>query len=275
MFLAVQEFLSQADSLFGQTLLEYAHSLDNAGFDQPDFLSQACFMNPANFTWETKSNLTMVWGNASVVTTIISDAWLKVTSSLSMMDAWKEWHSWIDSPMMPMVIDSTWFQIDQVMWEAAKRFDRPGQSGRVAKELGLINPYDPNRPTFTEYIFSSLDPKHGTIEPAKTPAPAPSPFIESIRMATSNDAAVQSGHAFRAEKLDSLPKPKIKTRGKDLPPDNMNIEDTNDDDADRSTLPESLPTGYKLGKKVLKVPFISQCLISCIRNWSTDFPSFA
>lgn len=215
-------------------------------------------MNPANFTWETDAKLIKAWGNASVVTDVICEAWLEVTSSLSMMDVWRYGHNFIDSALMPIHIDAMWFQTDLVLWEAAKGLDKPGEPGRVAKELGLINPHDPYRPTFTSFIFRSLDPKNGRIEPAKTPAPAPTAFVEAIPVASGSDSAVQSGHAFRAENKDSKPKPKVKTRGKDTPSENITTEDANDHDHGLSNLPDSLPTEYKMGRKVLKVHFLSR-----------------
>jgi hypothetical protein len=249
----VQEFVSQTDSPFVQELLKYVHALDKSGFDQPDFLPQTCFMNPVNFDWKTDGRLDKEWGNAGEVMFFMGQAWSRVMRSLSMMDAWRLGHSMGDSLMVPLTIDATWFATDQFLWEAAKKLDRPGQPGRVAKEFGLINPNDPNRPTFTEFIFQSLDPRNTKTEAAKKPDPAPSPYEETIPMAAPTDSVARSGHAFLSEKQNSIPKDKAKTRGKDGMTERVVTENPEDDgDNDQSSLPDSLPTGFKMGKKALK-----------------------
>jgi hypothetical protein len=252
----VNEFVSQTQSPFVQDLLKYALTLDKSGYDQPEFLPQTCFMDPANFVWETDDEHDMQWGNASVVMFVLGRAWNKVMTSVSMMDAWQVGHNIRESnPLMEMyAVDEMWLSADRLLWDAAKRFDRPEQPGRVAKELGLISPYDPNRPKFSEFIFRSLDPRNGKIEATNIPVPAPSPYKQTIPSAASTDSASQSGHAFLSDKQNSFPKEKVKTRGQNGTTENAEMENSEDDGNEGpSSLADSLPTEFKMGKKCLKV----------------------
>jgi hypothetical protein len=249
----VDEFASQTYSPFVQDLLKYALTLDQSGYDQPEFLPQTCFMNPSNFVWETDRD--MQWGNAGVVMFAMGEAWSKVMTSVSMMDAWQVGNSMRkSSPLLEMyAVDAMWLSADRLMWEAAKRLDRPEQPGRVAKELGLISPYYPNRPKYSEFIFQSLDPRNGKIEDTTNPVLAPSPYKQMIPVAASTDSAAQSGHAFLSDKQNSIPKEKIKTRGQNGTTENAVTENSEDDgNKSQSSLADSLPTEFKVGKKSLK-----------------------
>jgi hypothetical protein len=142
------------------------------------------------------------------------------------------------------------------MWEAAKGLDNPRQQGRVAKVFGLVDPHDGNRPTFTEYIFKSLEPSKHRIEASSTPAPAPPPptYVESIPTTTPPESAAKSGHAYLNEIHESRPKSKKKTKGI-ATLDNPN-EEPEPDDIELEGLesfPVALPTYFKLGKRLLKV----------------------
>lgn len=136
------------------------------------------------------------------------------------------------------------------------QLDNPGESGRVAKVFGLINPHDRNRPSFTKYFFRSLEPSsRGHIEASSTPAPAPCPYVESIPVATLSESAAKSGHAYVSATSDSRPKSKKKTKGTTKSGTTLNEPDGITEVAPEETksFPVALPAHFKLGKRLLKV----------------------
>jgi hypothetical protein len=194
------------------------------------------------------------WGDASKVVQAMGDTWQGVTWGISM---WNSIPQLLGHPMhMPGAFDRMWYQADLLMWNAAKSLDRPGESGRVAKQFGLVNPHSPLRPTFTELIFKSLEPSTRAIKPATTPAPAPSPYVETIPIAAPTESAVKSGHAFVAESSENRPKSKKKTKATAASSATPNEEPDHVDEVKSDGLenfPVALPTHYKLGKRLLKV----------------------
>jgi len=183
----------------------------------------------------------------------IVDVWQGVTWEITLWDS--------ILPMripeyLPQAFDMMWYQADLVMWNAAKQLDKPGEPGRVAKEFGLIDPHSISRPTFTEYIFRSLEPSASPIEAATTPAPAPSPYFEAIPTATPSESAAKSGHAYASEINQTQPKPKQKTRGTAVLDGDSHEAEVLADEDDREGLesfPAALPTHFKLGKRLMKV----------------------
>jgi hypothetical protein len=194
------------------------------------------------------------WGDASKVVQAMGDTWQRVTWEISMWDSIPQL---LGHPIhMPSAFDMMWYQADLLMWNAAKSLDRPGESGRVAKQFGLVNPHSPTRPTFTEFIFKSLEPSTRAIKPATTPAPAPSPYVETIPIAAPTESAVKSGHAFVAESSENRPKSKRKTKATAASSSTPNEEPDHVDEVKSDGLenfPVALPTHYKLGKRLLKV----------------------
>jgi len=140
------------------------------------------------------------------------------------------------------------------LWDVAKNFDRQDDPGRVAKEFGLIDPNDPEKPTYTNDVFKLLEARSQTaaISPV---APKPSPFVDGFPVATLNDSTVKSGHAFVSESEYSKPKEKPKTRGtaiSDTAEDGVE-EGIDDDEEDSQSFPDVLPAQFKLGKRLMKV----------------------
>jgi hypothetical protein len=241
------------DSPFGQELRKYAISLDALGYSKSDFLPEVSFMDPSKYQGRP-TFLKPRWGDASRVVQAMSDTWQMMTWQITM---WDSIPHLLGPPMyMPRAFDMMWYQADLLMWNAAKSLDRPGESGRVAKQFGLVNPHSLTRPTFTEFIFKSLEPSTRLIEPATTPAPAPSPYVEAIPTAAPTESAVKSGHAFVAEASENKTKTKKKTKGTtatgSTPKDEPDlIYEVKPDGLE--TFPVALPTHYKLGKRLLKV----------------------
>jgi hypothetical protein len=157
----------------------------------------------------------------------------------------------------PQIFDAMWRKADLTLWEAGKHLDGLGESGRVAREFGLINPHDRNRPTFTQYFFKSLEPSNNRIEASSTPAPVPPPYVDSIPTAAPSESAAKSGHAYVAETSENRPKSKKKTKGVVASKISTNQEpdriDEIEEEPSLATFPFSLPTHFKLGKRLLKV----------------------
>lgn len=199
------------------------------------------------------------WGDASRVIQTQANHWSAVTWEVDgMLDHLPHLLNMEGKPeQMILAFDMMWLQTDIQMWEGAKKLDRPGESGRVAKEFGLVDPKSPTRPTFTEYLFKSLIPSTQAIEAATTPAPAPSPYVEAISAVAPSEKSTQSGHAFVTETVEDRSKSKKKTKGK--PAANLAL-DAEVFDAEEpqglESFPIALPTHFKLGKRHLKVIFI-------------------
>ena len=107
-----------------------------------------------------------------------------------------------------------------------------------------------------EYIFKLLEPSKHHIEASSTPAPAPAPpiYVESIPTVTSPESAEKSRYAYLNEICESRPKSKKKMKGI-VTLDNPN-EEPKPDDIELEGLesfPVTLPTYFKLGKRLLKV----------------------
>jgi len=195
--------------------------------------------------------LTPHWGDASKITHRCGATWSHVTWSLSIMDSFPQFAGNLLN--MPHVFDAMWKKVDVLMWEAAKHLDNPGESGRVAKMFGLINPHDRNRPTVTKYIFRSLEPSRGRIEASTTPAPAPCSFVEAIPIATPSESIAKSGHAYVNAINENRPKSKKKTKGTATPGTPANEQPDPVDEVELDQLPFALPTQFKLGRRFMKV----------------------
>jgi hypothetical protein len=253
---AFQEFHTQVvDSAFGQELRKYALSLDTLAYNKPDFLPVVSFMDPSKYQGR-ESILKPRWGDASRVIQSLGDTWHGVTWQVTMWDSIPQL---LGPPTMyiPVTFDMMWHQADLLMWNAAKKLDRPGESGRVAREFGLVNPHSPSRPTFTKFIFKSLEPSTRPIEPATTPALAPSPYVDAIPTAAPSESTAQSGHAYVSGAAENRPKSKKKTKGTaSLSATRPNEEPDHTDEGENEglqDLPVTLPTHFKLGKRLLKV----------------------
>ncbi|KAJ7591521.1 hypothetical protein C8J56DRAFT_935771 [Mycena floridula] len=151
-------------------------------------------------------------------------------------------------PVLIAAFQTAWEFNDRILWNAAKYWDRPDQPGRVAREFGLLDPKDPNRPSYTRGLFQLLG------ETPETPAPAASvkeEYVHSFPVAAAGEG-IMSGHAYTKETEPSRPKNKSKTTGTTEPttvkaPPEPVLDQTLDD------FPDILPRTFKLPKKILKV----------------------
>ena len=234
-----------------------ALSLYPIGHNKPDLLRHVSFMDPTKIM--KPPPYLPHWGDISRIINSCGETWLAVTWSLStsMTDMMHITPQIFGDPLkFSHVFDAMWTKADSTMWEAGKRLDHPGESGRVAKVFGLINPYDVNRPTFTKYIFRSLEPSRGRVEAASTPAPAPSPYVEAIPIAGTSESAAKSGHAYVSETNKNKPQNKKKTK-RTAAPNTTSVEEpghiNEDEQEGEDSFPVTLPTHFKLGKRLLKV----------------------
>lgn len=227
--------------------------MDGLGYNRPDFLPQLSIFDPTKINIAPNDGPEAGYGDASRVISSIGNTWLSITSQLSM---WKFLPRLFQSlfvgyEQVPIVFDEIWAAADLHLWSAARRLDRLGKPGPVARAFGLIDPSDPNRPTSMMHLLRDLDPSKS--EAATTPAPMPPSRIEAIPVSGPTESAVRSGHAFVAENMELRPKEKPKTRGV-VVSDVSNAGDVTvrEDDEFRS-LPQMLPPQFKMGKKILRV----------------------
>jgi hypothetical protein len=261
-----EEFWAQIfQSPFGERLRQYACSLDEFGYNKPDFLQQVAFMDLSR-TRTPPGLSNPYWGDASRVIEIMTETWNTVIWNISMGLVLP--HISSGNHLPPGLFDKMWYQTDLLMWTSAMALDKPDEPGRVAKEFGLVDPRDPNRPTFTMQHLRSLQRR---LEPATTPAPEPARTLngEGTHLLTPSESVAKSGHAYITETKENLPKAKTKTRGTAAPEVEVtecgvSVADELDDDEE---VPMALPTEYKLGRKQLKV-----CAFICLKANQIDSP---
>lgn len=250
----VLEFRAQTtDSPFGQALRQHVSSLESQGFSKPDFLSEISYMDPSKYS-VVPTLMNTAWYDASRVTQSMGSLWSAVTWTISMWDYLPQIVTG-DPAMLLQVFDTMWYQTDLTLWNAAKQLDRPGESGRVAKEYGLVDPNRSDRPTFFKFLLASTR-EPPTLE--TTPAPAPSPYVEAIPTAAPTESAVQSGHAYLTETAQEKPKKsKKKTKGvATVDPQSLGTAVLDQNEAEPQGLesfPVKLPSEFKIGKRPLKV----------------------
>jgi hypothetical protein len=245
-------------SPFGRAMRKYALTINTS---ESDALStHGCFVDPIKIGPITPIHENS-WNDADTVTISICNKWLHIIDrSLTIWTLLRRMGPLFvtrTETFLPRDFDEMWRDADQVLWEAAKSWDRPNEPGRLATEFGLVDPADPRRPTFTEDIFRLLEAELANQRMAAMPSviPTPQPFVGSIPVAPSAESIAQSGHAYLAANKEAQPKKKMKTRSapaidteteEDDPSAGENVEV-------EEALPVALPTEYKLGKRYLKV----------------------
>ena len=245
-------------SPFGVAMGRYANSIKNYP-DQLDFAPDKCFADPSKITmsFSTSRNL---WSDAQVVNTRICMTWVQANEGITVFQPlYDTITSMLSGPFSPTSFDEMWTTADQALWKAAQSLDRAGKQDLVAKQFGLVDPNDPNRPSFTQNPFQVHEGSKGS-NPEDTvvvPPTTPQPFVENIPVATAIDSVAKSGHAFISETKGSKLKEKVKTRGTAAPIQEDELACCDDDDQ-LQELPDILPTEFKLGKKLMKA-----CAIIC------------
>ncbi|KAJ7449674.1 hypothetical protein FB451DRAFT_1287634 [Mycena latifolia] len=242
----IHEFRAElCDSAFGEQLQKYAASKEANTSNDPDFQAEASFVDIAKLPEEERTPHD--FSTACVLSRAITQKWLGVITQQSMWDFMPQIFLFI-----PPVVDAMWQNTDRNLWAAAKMLDKRGSSGAVAKRFGLVNPDDPNRPTFTGFLSNLQNPPRVPlrIQPATTPAPARA--APQIPVVSPRDTSVQSGHAYAAENKGSALKEKIKTKAaqpESVVPDTAEDEET----PQEPEYPDVLPVEFKIGKKVMKI----------------------
>jgi hypothetical protein len=155
----------------------------------------------------------------------------------------------------PAMFDDMWANYDLELWEESKPRAEVGRHRALARHFGLYDPTDRTRPTCTRRLLRedlerardlSAQARQRSAAEAKVKAQKADPVI-----VTPSQTAAQSGRAYVAE-AGLAPKEKLKTRkNNDVEPFLAPTESSDENKYD--DMPEFLPSGYKLGKKVLKV----------------------
>ncbi|KAJ7084171.1 hypothetical protein C8R43DRAFT_318962 [Mycena crocata] len=255
---ATNEFVSQfADTPFGNRLTEYAAALESTATDVKGMRSIIYFMDPQKLSRAKVE----YWDKAGEVNRSIremQEAWSTKVWELS-VDPLLQWvedtqgpNGLHESMVIPLpLFNNMWAGVDTYLWARAKSLERPGEQGRVAREFGLFDPADPKRPMASEYLLRSLDPEMGVPVKAQT---TPAPYVQNIPVAGPGDSIVKSGYAYVSSLLGgsgSKEKEKVKTRGTVVAEEEEEMDGDTEEAA--PTLPEVLPTEFKIGKKVLKL----------------------
>jgi hypothetical protein len=226
-------------------MTRYAVSI-NAGQDlasAPD----KCFANPSELHMSHPIHKHL-WSQAQDVYTSICDAWLNDKQhELNVLELIRDvMFSSLSGNLCPMTFDAMWCEVDRSLWATARSLDRLGEPGRVAKELGLVDPYDPNKPSFTANIYRLFELSEANRQ-REAVVVSVAPVAEAVPMATPIDSAAKSGHAFISETKDSRPKDKAKTRGTPV----LDKDEASGDCEENGLqqFPDVLPAEFKLGKK--------------------------
>lgn len=276
--ISVEEFLYDfMHSDFGEGLKTHYLSLasDPQGLATlPDFLPTILRMNPSlikpvNY-WQRMSSPVGAFIRAE---TDLLRAVIYPTNVYSLTQAYIS-----EVPPSPaafvQIFEKTWLEIDTAFYDGACKLDAPGTSGSVAKSFGFYSPKDPERPSFTKYLFRVLDPKLSAknlkLEAATTPAPPRQAFVETIPVANPAESTATSGHAYRTETAkEAAPKKKKKKTRKvaegvsEVKEPQVVVEEVTelDEEARFDALPDVLPAEFKLGKKTLNVGFPARLLL--------------
>ncbi|KAJ7272938.1 hypothetical protein C8J57DRAFT_1316058 [Mycena rebaudengoi] len=249
----VEEFRVQmSQSAFGTGLKEYATSRDSQCRDDPHFWRISTFMAPSKIDWvERNSN---DWTYARTVARSLGSTWLATTSKMSMWEFFRSFRH-LEGPsqvQIPFIFDLAWKGIGAALWDLSKSLDRPGESGTVARKFGLFDPADRDRPSCIETMLKQIQDR--TPPPLATPrkTPVPKSPANPIHFAAQESSPVVSGHAYVAGTNHLRAKEKIKTKAAVVVVENAVAAEEEEEESPED-LPDVLPDGFKIGKKVLKI----------------------
>ena len=269
--LSAHEFIVNLyGSPFGLAMRRHAMSI-KTDQDRPALAPDKCFVDPSKITMSHPIH-NHLWSDAHDINTYICNAWIDIHhKSLTVRELLHHTlMSTVAGTFPPDTFDAIWEKADGVLWRAALTLDRPNEPGRLAKEFGLIDPSDPNKPTFTDNLFRLFEASEAQHQQdtMTVPAPKPQPPTEAIPVATLTDSAAKSGHAFVAETQDCRPKQKAKTRGAAVSNDEYEASDDGDE-TEPEQFPCVLPTEFKLGRKLMKVGVA----VTFTKNVNNSLPS--
>ncbi|KAJ7074695.1 hypothetical protein C8F01DRAFT_1101503 [Mycena amicta] len=255
---AASEFESQfTRTEFGTKLVNYAASLDKAGTDRAQMRSILYYMDPAKLADEPERYWDRA-GEASRSIRALENAWAHRTWQLSINTILVVLQTLVGSgglinqriEMPTELFNEMWRRADEQLWNFAASLDRKGEKGRVAKEYGLWNPQDPDRPVATMYLFAEIELEIVMGVPLKaktTPA-----FMQTIPIARPNESGAQSGHAYASRNVQNA-KYKVKTRGEASK--KAAVDEAVREELEVQIHSESFPTEFnlKMGNKFLRL----------------------
>ncbi|KAF7305489.1 hypothetical protein HMN09_00801700 [Mycena chlorophos] len=257
---AANEFNSQfMRTEFGMRLFSHAARLEkDPSTDRALMLSTVCFIDPAKLSPSPPAYWDRV-GEASRCARAQNLTWSETMWQKSIEELLIFFQNVAGpmalassdnvAPLMPVeMFNDIWKKLDEAMWDSAAALDRRGEQGRVAREYGLWNPSDRNRPKATRHLFWELEmqaTRGDPVQPKTTPAAVPQVYEQTIPV---SQTTAQSGHAFASSK--EVTKAKVKTRG-DAAPTPVEVEVAAEEEP--VVLPQRLPSEFKLGKKTLKL----------------------
>ncbi|KAJ7200566.1 hypothetical protein GGX14DRAFT_466423 [Mycena pura] len=246
---AVHEFILQMEvSTFGKGLMECARALDGM---EDDLWAMMCPMTPPSALKETGAG----WGRPYRTMVAVRDKWRDIAWSLNMQGvrgpngllARIERREYLPFDKF----DEMWETYDLVLWEKAATHAALGGDVRaLARHFGLYNVADNTRPTCTRLLLGEYFKRARELQAeanARLQAARARADVQTVDPVIVTQTVAQSAHAYLTE--TGAPKEKVKTR-KDEPvpgPSGVAAEDKHDN------MPDFLPSGYKLGRKVLKV----------------------
>jgi hypothetical protein len=200
-----------------------------------------------------------------------------------------------------LAYDTMWALVDTKLWIFASNLDRANERGRTAREYGLFDPNDRNRPLLCETLLREAKALQAAERLKSTPAPAPSPYADNIAVAGPGEKSTTSGHAVLQE--NNTTREKVKSKGrvvsaqagpkgpavpsevpvgataaakkkkkkkKKKPKQADSVGDSNDvDDGtpsadneigedDLRNFPDSLPSEFTTGRKVMEVSYLNR-----------------
>ncbi|KAJ7089526.1 hypothetical protein C8R44DRAFT_892224 [Mycena epipterygia] len=248
--LPVNEFLTQVEvSAFGKSLMARAQTIrtDTALWDvicpivRPEILRE-----PGSVS---------LWGPAYGAMVAVRDAWLLASGNLNMQGpvnllARIEKQEYLTRAQF----DEVWTQFDHILWLESQPHAAPGQHRSLVRQFGLYDLSDPTRPTCTGLLLRQMFEHAHDLEMrarALRRAEADRAQAPDRVVVPPSQTVAQSGHAYLTQE-GSAPRAKAKTRKADTV-ETVLVGTEKSEEEDDEDLPEFLPLGYKLGKKVIKV----------------------
>lgn len=251
----VNEFLMQMEmSTFGKGLITCTRTLNGT---EDDLWALMCPLTRPKVL--ERASCDSPWGPLYNTMVAVRDTWREIAWTLNMQG--------VQGPngllarierqeyLPPAMFDDMWANYDLELWEESKPRAEVGRHRALARHFGLYDPTDRTRPTCTRRLLRedlerardlSAQARQRSAAEAKVKAQKADPVI-----VTPSQTAAQSGRAYVAE-AGLAPKEKLKTRkNNDVEPFLAPTESSDENKYD--DMPEFLPSGYKLGKKVLKV----------------------
>jgi hypothetical protein len=283
-------------SPFGHTLHAYALDLQARGTTPPG-VTAAVSSVAAQYLPRRNRNFMNRWGDASTVMDRFAGRMHDFLSTpggqghLAALvspihrlgeDCW----TGLDRVDVPLAIkhDQLWALWDEAAWKAARELDWQDTPGRVAREFGLVDPKDPNRPRLMSSMLRHQESAQRLLVPAP---PEEKPYVETVPVAHPSERVTQSGHAFAAKTEGGRAKLKPKTKSNQAAPLNPDIKEGDVDtltveidemalaEDSFEALPSRLPSTFHVPRKIAKVCCSLSPLTRAPEHYREDLPQSA